>query len=327
MIKNKTVFVLGAGASMPYGFPSGQRLVDKICNFGQTEKKILEEIVTEVSIVTNFITDLKDADTSSIDFFLEHRPEFHKVGKAAIALALLPLESNFQLIDKWRAERAQGYPTEPNFGGHWYQTLTRLLECSFDDFGDNELSVITFNYDRSLEHYLCKTLAKLYGKTEVECANKLNEINIVHIYGQLGELPWQGSNDTNSKKIRFGEKGVDDHEQRIIIEYAMQGIKTMSENIDKKDSDIMLARTLLSGSQKIIFLGFGFHPRNMEILGTDKVAGDKQISGTCKGLSMQQKIDLGKKAFLSLKWDRQTNNPMGLFEMDVYEFLHKTGIK
>jgi len=162
---------------------------------------------------------------------------------------------------------------------------------------------------------------------EAECANKLNEIDIVHIYGQLGQLPWQGSNDTDSMKIKFGEKGNDDREKRIIIQSAMKYIKIMSDKVEEDDADIAMARRLLGQSQKIFFLGFGFHPRNIEILAIDKIASTKAIRGTCKGLSMQQKIDLGKTAFLSLKWDRKTNNPTGLFEMDVYEFLHKTVIK
>ena len=32
MIKTPTVFVLGAGASIPYGYPSGEKLREEICH-------------------------------------------------------------------------------------------------------------------------------------------------------------------------------------------------------------------------------------------------------------------------------------------------------
>ena len=37
---------------------------------------------------------------------------------------------------------------------HWYALLANQLEIGTDRFGENKLSIVTFNYDRSLEHYL-----------------------------------------------------------------------------------------------------------------------------------------------------------------------------
>ena len=38
MIRKRTVFVLGAGASAAYGFPSGAKLADEICRRMSTAK-------------------------------------------------------------------------------------------------------------------------------------------------------------------------------------------------------------------------------------------------------------------------------------------------
>ena len=43
MINNDTVLVLGAGASMDYGFPSGEQLIENIINY--LEGKIQAEPV------------------------------------------------------------------------------------------------------------------------------------------------------------------------------------------------------------------------------------------------------------------------------------------
>lgn len=239
---------------------------------------------------------------------------------------MLPRERTCKLVDKWRGHRANG--TDSNKGGHWYKSLAKLLQCPFEEFGNNDISIITFNYDRSLEHYLCTTLAKLYGKTEAECAEKLKEINIVHIYGQLGFLPWQGPKDPNFFKIKYEAYGpIDDREKRITIQYAMKYIKIMSETIEKDDPDIERAKKLINEAEKTYILGFGFHPRNIEIIGMDKLPKDKMIRGTCMGLSMQHKLDLGKLGPTCLGWDKDNNNPRGLCEMDVYDFLHNTAIE
>jgi len=36
----------------------------------------------------------------------------------------------------------------------WYEYLFNQLTTRFDDFEKNKLSILTFNYDRSLEFYL-----------------------------------------------------------------------------------------------------------------------------------------------------------------------------
>ena len=46
-----------------------------------------------------------------------------------------------------------------------YQYLSVKLNSSFEEFGENKLSIITFNYDCSLEHYLLNSLINSHEKT------------------------------------------------------------------------------------------------------------------------------------------------------------------
>ena len=75
----------------------------------------------------------------SVDAFLEHRPEYLQIGKLSIALCIMAHEHEKKLFNAQR---------------NWYDYLRIKLNSSFDEFGDNKLSIITFNYDRSIEHYL-----------------------------------------------------------------------------------------------------------------------------------------------------------------------------
>ena len=111
---------------------------------------------------------------NSIDSFLEHRKEFIPIGKTAIAQELIKYEDPTQLFKV----------------GDWYQYFYNLLNASFEHFGNNKISIITFNYDRSLDHYLFTALHNSYGKTEEECVSVMENIPIIHVHGQLGMLPW-----------------------------------------------------------------------------------------------------------------------------------------
>ena len=106
---------------------------------------------------------------------MEHRPEYLDVGKALIAAELIVCERETALFRR--------------DGKSWYEYLFNELSTNFCDFEKNQLSILTFNYDRSLEHYLLTSLQNSYDKSIEECAEKLSKIPIIHLHGDLGALP------------------------------------------------------------------------------------------------------------------------------------------
>ena len=86
MIKQKTVFVLGAGASKPYGFPTGGELrnfaLSRMTREGWT--KHLSELGFKQPKVAAFVEAFRESPPSSLDLFVEHRPTDVRLAKAAI---------------------------------------------------------------------------------------------------------------------------------------------------------------------------------------------------------------------------------------------------
>ena len=186
MITKKTVLILGAGASMDYGFPSGRELLQEIKEGISTMDEELYAKLAESEQIPDIITDLYEglvhADPLSIDAFLERRIKYIHLGKLAIAFTLIPKEIETKLFNRKSL--------------HWYQYLSdNLSQNAFspEDFGNNQLAIITFNYDRSIEHYLYTRFQHTYGlKDDKEkCAEIIKKIPIIHVYGSLGPLPWQ----------------------------------------------------------------------------------------------------------------------------------------
>ena len=88
MLTQNAVFVLGAGANVPYGFSTGGGLIDKLrsadpqSRMGNAGQQITrqESEAFRIALLDNLLP--------SIDAMLEHRADLVKVGKRMIATVL-----------------------------------------------------------------------------------------------------------------------------------------------------------------------------------------------------------------------------------------------
>jgi hypothetical protein len=181
MVELETVLVLGAGASWYYTYPTGGELVTKIIehlnNSESPQYRLFHDICSakELPKAKEFNHVLRKAKPLSIDAWLGQNPDFIEVGKVAIAIALL------------RCEHGSGLRSQAE--GDWYRLLFERLNSPFENFQNNKLSIITFNYDRSFEQNLFEIFKYTHtAKSEEECKEKLNQLDILHVYGSLGRL-------------------------------------------------------------------------------------------------------------------------------------------
>jgi hypothetical protein len=100
-------------------------------------------------------------------------------------------------------------------------------------------------------------------------------IKIIHPYGQVGHLPWR----TRTGATPFGEEVGADRLLSLVGQ-----IKTFTEQIE---NHFLVAETrgLLQKAQAIVFLGFGFHRQNLELMRPSEKTGIKRIFATAKGIS------------------------------------------
>jgi hypothetical protein len=184
MIKRPTVFVLGAGASYPYGFPTGEGLVDEIIKL--TQQDPLNNTFFSYGCLADdvkcFGLDLANSHASSADSFLEYRQDSLKIGKLAIAMTLIPMERDQPLSRPYRKG------THPQAKMTWYHYLWDQMSSPKGQFSGNRVSVVTLNYDRSLERYLFLCLKAQHGyREDKECLDELYGLQFVHMYGSLGD--------------------------------------------------------------------------------------------------------------------------------------------
>jgi hypothetical protein len=237
-----------------------------------------------------------------------------EIGKFAIAYTLLPLERMEGLFDEWHARRVKPEP-DANVPGDWYELLYNMLTegCTFEEITFADLGITTFNYDRSLEHYLHTVLRNSYGKTDKEAADKLNELRLIHVYGSLGRLPWQPG---TAPVVAYGRSGPDR------LKHAAESLKILHETM-RDTSEFEEARGLIQQAQRVHFLGFGFHDANLERLGMEGEYDPGVFSGTVRGLSNREIMRARKfKGLQSMPASLGQFSPGGRWQnTDVYTYL------
>ncbi len=278
MIDKKTVFVLGAGASCPYGFPSGAQLRRQICLEKRKYLHYLQTVEPNPTTrkdkwkVYNYFADtFFKSSTESIDLFMARNPKLAETGKYIIAYQILTAEST----SHFREEAIE----EQDWYFHLYKRLVkrRIQGDTLPDLTDRGISFITFNYDRSLEHFLFDSLKHTF--TEIppyKVAAALKGLRIIHVYGRVAPLEWEDR-----------EKGIAYRPQindRLLIRTA-NNIRTIYE--EKENPELQQAQGLLRRAEQIFFLGFGYAPENMEVLGLPEIIppGNCRFYGTALGLN------------------------------------------
>jgi hypothetical protein len=264
MISKKTVFILGAGAHIPYGFPSGKNLIDDVVKqliLAQREPDLSLTIlqqrcgvnanVVQQKNINAFIQSLSQAGQASIDTFInanQHMVGFDILSKVGIAQTLLGVE------EKFIVERSNNKDGNSDWFEYLFAKMCDGVGKPNHFFRDNNISFITFNYDRLLEHKFFNALKYSFNiKDDSEILDMVQAMPTYHVYGSLGEY------SPNS----FGQIN---HWDR-----AFKAIQTIHEAIEEHSAAVQLAKKELEQAEKICLLGFGYHKENIELLDLPRV--------------------------------------------------------
>jgi hypothetical protein len=291
MIEKRTVFVLGAGASRPYGFPTAVMLRSQILSHFQDQYlEFLGGAGEKIGATrtANGYPSLRDAQhfwecfdlssTKSIDLFLSRNPQFEKVGKMAICLNILHAEKDSRF-----REQVEKTEAEHDWYFYLYDRLTREATGKEDycRFAENCVTFVTFNYDRSLEHFLFTSLLHSFGGIDEQKAKEeLNKSPVIHVYGKPAPLPWE--QDDEQKVLQYA-KHVDN-----LASIDLLGI---IDNIyvvhgQRPNPNLETARRKIREAEHVFFLGFGYASENLEALGIPGVLSTGQrLYGTAMGVA------------------------------------------
>lgn len=245
----KIVFVLGAGASVPYGYPTGAGLKTLIVSsLGRPDvRAYLIGAGYREDLINQFEASFVKSGVFSIDAFLEHNPKFISLGKLLIARSLLLFENPDILKREIKDD--------------WIRLIHNIVNYSSASMFEHDISFITFNYDRSLEFVLHESIKNKFGDINDEGIKKImSAFPVYHVHGKLGSLPHE----------------VDDLPKRdYAIVTNLETVEGISKNIkvlheDGYDSEeYNTVKSVIASAQKVVYLGFGFHQENLKKIGIE----------------------------------------------------------
>lgn len=317
MIAEPTLLILGAGSSIPYDFPSGATLLSKLCRLYNNRDsrdglQALRNMGFPDDAVESFCNHLYATGQYSIDRFLYINPHLSSIGKTAIAALLLQNEKLSE--DKPHSVKED-----------WYRYLWNCLAYGPDrtnsqpippiKFGENKLKILTFNYERSLEHYLARAIAATF-RIDYEDANALRaeHIEIFHVYGQLGDI-----SRASRSHVPYGANLTP-----LNLKRAADGITTIHER-DLDNAFQETIRDLMYWARRVCFLGFGYDKKNLQLLQLQTLKARMRIDhgisvyGSTYGLE-EAEARIAEAAIKEYPSHHVTANAVS------EEFLRKTGV-
>lgn len=301
----RTVIVVGAGASVDFGLPSGEALGQLVADavrpdqhsgywafkldalqyaFSQREGG-LRPYLNAGRKISDGVTFAASVD----DYLFTHGEDeaLVELGKAAIALCILEKERGSPLK---RLSAHDPITTSRELlalrGKAWPLELIRLLMAQKRRSEVASLfagiTFINFNYDRCLEHLLYYALQKIFDISDMEAAEILKALTIIHPYGTVGPLPWQAQTDGQAF-------GGDPHPSQV--QGMIRQIRTLNDGCASDDVQVAITEAM-TYARRLLFLGFGFHKQNVELLSFEKITQTglpPRIFGTALGASESNK--------------------------------------
>lgn len=317
--QNRTTIIVGAGASVDLGLPTGNQLITTITRLADTLAK------DRLSVGDQFEHELRSAAielfkghdarqrlqsyarrirsslwlAASIDNYINEQadPELARLGKFLIVASIIFHERKSfpvgakQTFDRtapnrlWDALGKDGQRRGFEYLREtWLVPFFRTLrgKVSFDQFKSRleSLTLVVFNYDRSIEFFLYHAIRNYDDLSHDQACELIAKVDIIHPYSFAAPLPWQYGGGLDNGDLESPDLAG--------ILLRDDSIRTFGEaEAARRRED---AQKAILHSRSVAFIGFGFLDINLNYLGQGQDlrfgnGGRRRVYATTFGLS------------------------------------------
>lgn len=294
---NSVVLIVGAGASCKYGFPLGtglrRTLEQPLDRIAPNIKLAGSDVSALIARHDEFREHLRDSHHESIDAFLERRSDLRKAGSFAIAASLIDQQITF----------AREIPGP----AHWICPLYKrwLSESGMDDLGQamrsRNLTIVTFNYDLTIETALARLRRADTNEQYSFIFDGMDEWPLIHVHGNL-----QCHDEVENVLARkFDHSAL----TQSLATQAAKSMKLTGDSLgrDNELDDGSAARKAVWSADRVVFVGFGFDPRNLNKVGIGPehsrwIAKPRKIFSTHVGMSDRATASAHQAVAAGISW-------------------------
>jgi hypothetical protein len=229
--------------------------------------------------------DLEEFDPVSIDSFLRGHREHEDAGKVMIIYCLLHLHNSYdfkisekELQDTALNRKINGAKDRDN----WYSYLLNDVTSGCRDPQDilkNDISILTFNYDVSLDFYLKDHLSRIsyFQENKKNYAEEfLKKMELSHVYGKVcdAELTKELYEINSVKKAVVPTNNSDKNIRRECVSFHhllyaylnRDNIKLIEDRKSADDDAQLKYKQMIQDAANIIIIGFSFDRDNLDVL-------------------------------------------------------------
>lgn len=249
----------------------------------------------------------------SVDAVLEqhsHDPAVMVAGKLALIFYVLQGESRSPLMREPRD------PEDLPLRGteNWLFQLGRLITSGVPrnqvDKAFDNLSIINFNYDRSVQHYLPWVVSMAFGMTLAEARQLVGaKLNITHPFGNIGRLPWEPG---EGPEVDWA------NEEPGNLHNLIEEVQTGSERLRNRQY-VTAVQAALAGSEKIVFLGFDFDPQTIDFLFDNAYSHNPDVIAAVQGMNEVSLKAVGR--LLRRRTGIEDERLISVLDMRCYHFM------
>ena len=302
MFKTPTVFILGAGASCHYGYPTGEDLVKLVLEksrlarqyFGFCGNRNYADRPIYVTESTGSLPNqwfsasneceaiekaFEQVNPLVIDYFLGWNPRLQPIGKLLIAWVIHECEQDW--IRHGRKIK-----------NDWCRFVIHkiVFGCKrSSDLLENRVRFVTFNYDVSLETALYAALSHIELFEPRDIDEFLGNNRVIHVYGKIREVPpvqtaiisWNAQAD-NPQSMDDGARGeylMQGLEFLNQIYFASKGLRVIDPSDKTTDRDALEAAVEVIRQAKAVYI-LGYGCLMSEAVSTNTPKKRSMISGT-----------------------------------------------
>ncbi|MES2494067.1 MAG: hypothetical protein V4579_12415 [Pseudomonadota bacterium] len=299
MIRTRTTFILGAGASAELHMPEPPELLERIAQALDFSRGDASQLTRDSAAILRHVGKLADRLGCTEEAMYRAGQRIHQAAKIGRTIEQVIEQNNddrlveafgklasavFALQSENRSSlRAvpQGNAALPlQTGDYWLIELGKLvtsgLPRSLLEQRLADVSVISFSYDRAVQHFLPYALATAYGMTLQEAQRIVTaKLRFHHPYGAVGRLPWQGG---DAPDVDWG------NEQPWNMIAVANQLRTHEQALADR-AGLAELRAAVAQAQRIVFLGFDFSPRSLDLLIDASLSHNPEIIVSLKGMS------------------------------------------